>query len=99
MQVTVELINADTNSQRDKALIDGAHALFNAATSLGVDPRSCFIHGCRVPNGTKMNGKRGTKGSLCAYLSGQSKTEEKSLKLIDAIKVSDMLLLCSHIIF
>ena len=88
MKDTVDLINSDVNANLDKALIDGAHCLMNAANSLGVADRSCLTHACRVPNGSKKNGKRGTKGSLCAYLSGKSKTEEKSLSLSDAVKVS-----------
>ena len=69
-------------------LIDGAQCLRNAAISLGVQDRSCLIHGCRVPNGSKKNGKRGTKGSLCSYLSGKGTSDEKSLSLTDAVKVS-----------
>ena len=88
MEVTIKLINADSNAQRDKALINGAHALKNAAISLEVNDTSCITHGCRVPNGTKKNSKGGTKGSLCAYLCGKSLTEEKALSLTDAARVS-----------
>ena len=88
MEVTVDLINADANANVDKALIDGAQCLRNAAISLGVQDRSCLIHGCRVPNGSKKNGKRGTKGSLCSYLSGKSISDEKSLSLTDTVKLS-----------
>jgi len=92
MKVTVDLINADSNANRDKALIDGAHALKNAAITLGVHDRSCITHGCRVPNGTRKNGKLGTKGSLCAYLCGKSCTNEKALSLTNAVRVvSDVL--------
>ena len=88
MEVTVKLINADSNAQYDKALIDGAHALKNAANSLGVDDRSCIIHGCHVPNSNKKNGKRGTKGSLCVYRSRKSLTERKVLSLTHVLRVS-----------
>ena len=88
MKVTVKLINTDSNAQRDKALIDGAHALKNAAISLEVNDRSCITHDCRVPNGTNKNGKRGTKGSLCAYLCSKSLTDEKALILTNAMRVS-----------
>ena len=93
MEVTVDLINKDLNAQCDKALIDGAHALRNAAISLGVNDRSCITHAARVPNGSKKNGKRGTKGSLCQYLSGKSKskTNEKALSLGNAVRVSILL--------
>ena len=72
MKVTVDLINKDLNAQCDKALIDGAHAPRNAAISLGVSDRSWIAHAARVPNGSKMNGKRGIKGLLCQYLSGKN---------------------------
>ena len=94
MEVTVDLINNNPNAKLDKALIDGAAALKNAANSLGVTARSCFTHIARLPNGTKKNGKRGTKGSLCNYLStGTKDSTEKHLSLKDSVKVILFLLL------
>ena len=88
MKVTVDLINTNPNAKLDKALVDGAAALKNAANSLGVTARSCFTHVARLPNGTKKNGKRGTKGSLCNYLStGTKDGKEKPLSLKDSVKV------------
>lgn len=83
MRITVDLINLDQDASRDKALVDGAQALSNAARALECLSRNCLTHACRLPNGTKKNGKRGTKGSLCAYLSGKG-----GLQLKEAVKVS-----------
>jgi len=91
MRITVDLINSDPDANRDKALVDGAQALSNAATECGCLGRGCFTHTHRLPNGTKKNGKRGSKGSFCAYLSGASFTTGKGLNLKDAVKVHDLL--------
>ena len=63
----VDLINADQNGCKDKALIDGANALYSACNDLGLDPRSCFTHITRLPL-TRGGGKRGSKGSFANYL-------------------------------
>ena len=94
MTVVVKLIKEDFNAQCDKALVDGAAALSKAARELGVQPRNCFTHVGRLPNGSKSNGHRGTKGSLCRYLSNSSKRDgstEKALSLKNAVKVSSLL--------
>ena len=87
MYTTVNLINLDPHASLDKALVDGAQALRNAATGLGCLCRNCFTHMGRLPNGTKKNGKRGSKGSFCAYLSGANFTKGKGLQLKKAVKV------------
>jgi hypothetical protein len=94
MTVVVKLTEENVNARCDKALVDGAAALSKAARELGVEPRNCFTHVGRLPNGSKSNGHRGTKGSLCRYLSNSSKRDgstEKALSLKDAVKVSSLL--------
>jgi len=78
----------DRHAHPGRALVDGAQALSKAAAELNCKCRNCFAHMGRLPNGTKKNGKRGSKGSFCAYLSGAHFTKGRGLNLKEAVKVS-----------
>ena len=79
---------------------DGVSGVITQFASMSSPPKN-LTRKNRVPNGSKKNGKRGKKGSLCPYLNDKSSTEEKALSLTNAVRVSpnDVTVLLSQLPF